>query len=102
MARYLNSLRHRYMGQGPDENDMAAHPLVQPNLWITDASAVGIRLPDAMVLATVGSNGQPSARTVLLKSANNLKIGFYTNYLSRKGKDLPSNPNAALVVLELD
>lgn len=97
MARHLNSLRHRYMGQGLDDGDMASDPLVQLNLWITDASAAGIRLPEAMVLATVGSNGQPSARTVLLKSAHNLAIGFYTNYLSRKGKELASNPNAALV-----
>jgi pyridoxamine 5'-phosphate oxidase len=63
----------------------------------TEARAAGILEPGAMTLATVGGDGQPSARMVLLKEASTDGFVFFTNYRSRKGRELAGNPQAALV-----
>jgi pyridoxamine 5'-phosphate oxidase len=65
--------------------------------WFDAARAGGLELPDAMALATVDAEGRPSARTVLLKSADERGFVFFTNYESRKGRELAENPRAALV-----
>jgi pyridoxamine 5'-phosphate oxidase len=65
--------------------------------WLDAARAGGLELPEAMALATVDAEGRPSARTVLLKSADERGFVFFTNYESRKGRELAENPRAALV-----
>src|SRR4249919_3596783 len=66
---------------------------------LAEAKAAGDAEPTAMTLATVGSNGRPSARTVLLKAFDERGFVFYTNFDSRKGRQLADNPQAALLFL---
>jgi pyridoxamine 5'-phosphate oxidase len=65
--------------------------------WFAAAHESGLDLPEAMTLATAGADGSPSARTVLLKGADERGFVFFTNYESRKGRELAANPRAALV-----
>jgi pyridoxamine 5'-phosphate oxidase len=65
--------------------------------WFEAAQASGLELPEAMTLATADTEGSPSARTVLLKGADEAGFSFFTNYESRKGRELAENPRAALV-----
>jgi pyridoxamine 5'-phosphate oxidase len=72
-------------------------PLALFHDWFDAARASGLELPEAMTLATADGNGRPSARTVLLKGADEAGFAFFTNYESRKGRELTENPRAALV-----
>jgi pyridoxamine 5'-phosphate oxidase len=65
--------------------------------WYADAERAGAAQPDAVALATVSARGEPSARMVLFKGVEDGAFLFYTNYSSRKGKDLAANPRAAIV-----
>ena len=80
-----------------DERAVAADPMKQFASWYERAEGSGIHLPMAMTLATSSKDGKPSARIVLLKQADERGFIFYTNYQSRKGRDLIENPQAALV-----
>jgi pyridoxamine 5'-phosphate oxidase len=79
------------------EQDFSADPLAQFKRWYEEARAAGLELPDAMTLATATPDGTPSARMVLLKGVDERGFLFYTNYESRKGRELADNPRAALV-----
>jgi pyridoxamine 5'-phosphate oxidase len=72
-------------------------PLALFQEWFAAAQASGLELPEAMTLATADADGRPSARTVLLKGADDAGFAFFTNYESRKGRELAENPRAALV-----
>jgi pyridoxamine 5'-phosphate oxidase len=72
-------------------------PLALFREWLEAARASGLELPEAMTLATANADGRPSARTVLLKGADEAGFAFFTNYESRKGRELAENPRAALV-----
>ncbi|WP_284944876.1 pyridoxamine 5'-phosphate oxidase [Acidisoma cladoniae] len=65
--------------------------------WLADARKTELNDPNAMTLATVGPDGEPDARIVLLKGQDDRGLVFYTNYQSRKGEDLAADPRAALV-----
>lgn len=65
--------------------------------WFADAAAFGLPEPNAMIVATAGADGHPSARTVLLKGYDERGFTFFTNYESRKGSELSVNPYASLV-----
>lgn len=80
-----------------DVADLAGDPLAQFLRWYDDAAAGGVYEPNAMTLATVGEDGVPAARTVLLKQADERGFVFYTNYTSRKGAHLERSAGAALV-----
>jgi pyridoxamine 5'-phosphate oxidase len=80
-----------------DERDLDPDPLRQFQLWFAEARASGIEVPEAMALATATAAGQPSVRMVLLKGADERGFDFYTNYESRKGGELETNPYAALL-----
>lgn len=80
-----------------DEKLIERDPVKLFQLWFDDARAASLPLPDAMTLATVTSDGRPSARMVLLKQVDEHGFVFYTNYHSAKAHELESNPNAALV-----
>ncbi len=116
----LADVRREYGLGALNRADLAADPMAQFKQWFNHAAAtqsggrlrkVGIALykvwqaalgrepvdVNAMVLATVGKDGQPAARTVLLKGVDERGFVFYTNYDSRKGRELTENPNASLV-----
>jgi pyridoxamine 5'-phosphate oxidase len=73
-------------------------PIQQVQAWLDDAIARGIREPNAMTLATSTRSGRVSARMVLLKGIEARGFSFFTNYLSRKGRELEQNARAALVL----
>ena len=79
-----------------DEADVSPDPVEQFGRWFADARAAKVPEPNAMTLATVDASGSPSARIVLLKSFDARGFAFYTNYDSRKGRELAANPRAAL------
>jgi pyridoxamine 5'-phosphate oxidase len=93
----LASLRENYTRGGLDERNAHHNPIVQFETWFAQAQASDLREPNAMTLATATSDGKPSARIVLLKEVSESGFVFYTNYKSRKGRDLESNPWAALI-----
>jgi len=76
---------------------MAVDPLARFQEWLEEARAAGVEVPEAMTLATADADGRPSARMLLLKSADERGFTFFTGYESRKGRELAENPRAALV-----
>jgi pyridoxamine 5'-phosphate oxidase len=82
-----------------NEGDLLADPIAMVARWCADAEAAGIEQPDAITLATATPDGRPSARAVLLKGIDARGFAFFTNYDSRKGRELDANPYAALVLL---
>jgi pyridoxamine 5'-phosphate oxidase len=89
-------MRTDYDVGGLSERDLADDPFVQFLAWFEAARAAGVPEPNAMVVASVGADGRPSARVVLLKGIDHGFV-FYTNYESRKGQELDANGHAALV-----
>ena len=79
------------------QEDVDPDPLRQFAAWYNDASQAGVREPGAMALATSTAEGVPSVRMVLLKGCDERGFVFYTNYSSRKGRELEANPRAALL-----
>ncbi len=90
-------LRKEYALAGLTESDLERNPLDQFNKWFSQALEADIPEPTAMTLATSTRSGKPSARIVLLKSFGENGFVFFSNYGSRKGKELAANPYAALV-----
>lgn len=93
----LADLRKDYCLAGLTEKDLARDPFRQFEKWFQEAEAARIPEPNAMVLATASRDGRPSARTVLLKGLDGRGFVFYTNYESRKGRELESVPRATLL-----
>jgi pyridoxamine 5'-phosphate oxidase len=93
----ISDLRKEYTRRGLDEADVLADPIAQFRRWFDEAMAARLPEPNAMTLATVGADGRPTARVVLLKGFDAAGFTFYTNYESRKAGDLAANPAAALV-----
>ncbi|MFM1768933.1 MAG: hypothetical protein RJA22_1462 [Verrucomicrobiota bacterium] len=100
----LSGLRREYTLNGLQERDLDPDPFVQFGRWMREAIAAELTEPNAMVLATVDAAGRPSTRTVLLKHVEARGFTFFTNYESRKGRELAGNPRAALTFpwLELE
>jgi pyridoxamine 5'-phosphate oxidase len=90
-------LRVEYQRASLDERDVDRNPLRQFARWFEEAVAARVPEPNAMTLATVGADGRPAARIVLLKELDARGFCFYTNYDSRKGRDLAADARAALV-----
>lgn len=80
-----------------DENSVDPDPVFQFSSWFRDAIDSGISEPEAMFLASAGKNGIPSGRMVLLKGFGPGGFVFFTNYYSRKGREIEENPYAAIV-----
>jgi pyridoxamine 5'-phosphate oxidase len=93
----LADLRRTYVLGSLNESEVAADPMAQFKRWFDEAVTAKLPEPNAMTLATVGADGQPSARIVLLKGMDDKGFTFFTNYESRKGLDLAANPRAALL-----
>ncbi|MEO8122786.1 MAG: pyridoxamine 5'-phosphate oxidase [Burkholderiales bacterium] len=92
----LSELRKSYERAALDESASAADPLQQFRLWLDQALQAEVPEPNAMTLATVGVDGRPSTRIVLIKGLDERGIVWYTNYDSRKGRELAAHPHAAL------
>ena len=90
-------LRREYSRAGLRRADLSDNPFTQFSGWFGLAMTEAIGEPNAMTLASADREGNPSARTVLLKGYDERGFCFYTNYGSRKGRELDSNPRAALV-----
>jgi pyridoxamine 5'-phosphate oxidase len=93
----IASIRREYSLAGLRRKDLDPDPTRQFQKWFQEALDVQQLEPNAMTLATADKEGRPSARTVLLRCADEKGFAFYTNYESRKGRELALNPHAALV-----
>jgi pyridoxamine 5'-phosphate oxidase len=94
----IQNLRQDYRASTLLEAGISPNPIKQFETWFNEALKAEVYEPNAMTLATSTINGRPSARIVLLKGFDQQGFSFYTNYLSRKGKEIAKNPHAALVV----
>ena len=92
----LADLRKSYERDELDEASSASDPLQQFQTWLQQAINAELPEPSAMTLATVGADGRPSTRVVLIKGVDERGLVWYTNYESRKGRELAHNPHAAL------
>jgi pyridoxamine 5'-phosphate oxidase len=93
----LADLRREYESAGLREVDLDPDPITQFGAWYKAWSEVAVGDANAMVLATATLDGRPSVRTVLLKGVVDGAFVFYTNYESRKGRELAANPRATLL-----
>ena len=95
----LAALRKEYARETLDESAVDPDPMKQFAAWMAEAIGVQVPEPTAMTVATVGANGRPSARICLLKGADARGFVFFTNYESRKGRELAANSGAALTFM---
>ena len=93
----LAALRREYADGGLDVTDLAADPYAMFQRWLGEALDAGVHEPNAMVLSTVGADGAPSSRMVLLKGLDERGFVLFTNQDSRKGQDLAADPRCALL-----
>ncbi len=93
----IEHLREDYRLASLDVKDVDENPIAQFGKWLKEALDAQVPEPNAMTLATCTPEGKPAARIVLLKGYDEAGFVFFTNYESRKGKELLHNPNAALV-----
>lgn len=92
----LSLMREEFMRAGLHRKDLNPDPFQQFERWFKDTEEAGYRMPNTMTLATVSPEGQPSMRLVLLKFFDSRGFVFYTNYGSKKAKDIEHNPKVAL------
>jgi len=92
----LSNMRDEFEMAGLHRRDLDLDPVKQFSRWFEDVQRAGYRMPNAMTLATVGPDGQPSIRMVLLKLFDEHGFVFYTNYESRKAQEMAQNPKVAL------
>jgi pyridoxamine 5'-phosphate oxidase len=97
MNKKIASIRREYCLKELTRESVSENPLIQFRIWLEEALAAEVQYPTAMNLATSGRNGQPSARVVLLKDLNERGLSFFTNYESKKARQMVENPRAALV-----
>ena len=95
----IADLRQEYMRAGLGEADADRDPIRQFERWFEDALRARLPLPNAMTLATISAQGAPSARVVLLKGIENGGFTFYTNYRSRKARELEAHGTACLLFM---
>lgn len=93
----MADLRREYGKHGLSESELHPNPVEQFRRWFEEALFAGVPEPNAMTLATATVDGRPSARIVLLKKFDESGFVFFTNYRSRKGRELAANPAAALL-----
>jgi pyridoxamine 5'-phosphate oxidase len=96
MQTRLADLRKEYSRASLDVTTVSQDPILQFDIWFLEAVKAEVAEPNAMNLSTVNQDGRPSSRIVLLKGIENKKFIFYSNYQSKKGKELDSNSACAL------
>lgn len=99
MKKIIDSLRREYNTGGINIGSLPDQPHILLEKWISDAIKKGVTDPNAMVLSTVTSDNRSSSRTVLMKEIDKSGLVFYSNYNSRKGKELAENPNVSILFL---
>lgn len=95
--KIVEDLRKNYKLKSLDQKDVLENPFEQFSLWFEEAMESQLPEPNAMILATATKDGKPSLRTLLLKGFDEKGFVFYTNYESRKGKELLENNNASIL-----
>jgi|SRR5689334_8548545 len=95
----LAALRKEYARETLDESAVDPDPMKQFSAWMAEAIGAQVPEPTAMTLSTVGADGRPSGRICLLKGADAKGFVFFTNYNSRKGRDLAAHPAAAITFM---
>ncbi len=93
----LADLRKTYARESLTESAVDPDPIIQFRTWMNEALDAELPEPNAMTVATVGADGKPSARVLLIKGVDQRGFVFFTNYESHKGRDLEANPHASLV-----
>jgi pyridoxamine 5'-phosphate oxidase len=96
-SKKLEKLRRDYSGEELREALLSPNPITQFESWFDQALKAGVAEPHTMILATVSPDGSPSARVVLLRGVDEDGFTFYTNYGSRKSKEISANPKVAVV-----
>ncbi|NUU20494.1 MAG: pyridoxamine 5'-phosphate oxidase [Streptomycetaceae bacterium] len=91
------AMRRQYRNEGIDEASLPPAPMPLFRRWLTEVVAAELPEPNAMVVASASAEGRPSTRTVLLKEYSEDGFVFYTNYASRKGRELTENPAVSLL-----
>lgn len=94
----MQDVREEYHANQLESKDLLDDPVQQAKRWVDEAINADLPLPNAMTLATVSADGQPSSRTVLLKGINDNGFTFYTHYESRKGQDIAANAKVSFVM----
>ncbi len=102
VRQLVANFRNEYISEGIDEKDILKDPVQQFEKWFNEAVNNKLAEPNVMHLSTVGENGRPSGRIVLLKGFDENGFVFYTNYDSRKGRELQNNRYASLTFLWLE
>jgi len=95
-SKILSEIRREYQLQILDETHISPDPLVQLDSWLKEAIDSELYEPTAMVLSTASKTGKPSSRVVLLKGMVSNGLAFFTNYESKKGKEIAENPLASI------
>ncbi len=98
----ISNMREEFLLSGLERKDLFDDPILQFEKWFKQAQKSGMIEPNAMTLATVNESGQPSVRTVLLKFFDAEGFVFYTNYESKKARDIAANPKVSLLFPWLD
>ena len=98
----LSQFRREYLQGGLSRANLNVDPILQFTEWFEQAQKIEIADPTAMILATVGSGGQPHQRTVLLKYYDDKGFVFFTNYESRKAREIEDNARVSLLFVWLD
>jgi pyridoxamine 5'-phosphate oxidase len=93
----LASLRNEYGARGIDVGELDPDPIVALRGWIEDAEQAGVAEPNAMAVATVGADGAPTSRYVLLRALDARGLVFYTNHRSEKAREIAGNAHVALL-----
>ena len=97
LTHNLADLRQHYTKGGLEEHQIPDSPFTLFNEWFKQAGELGVLEPNAMVLSTVSADNKPSSRVVLLKGIDDAGFIFYSNYESRKGKELEHNPYVSIL-----
>lgn len=93
----IGDMRRDFESEGLNQETLDTSPIKQFERWFEEARTAGILEPNAMSLATTGSNNMPDLRTVLLKYFDERGFVFYTNYHSQKAQEIAENPRAAIL-----
>jgi pyridoxamine 5'-phosphate oxidase len=95
----IHNIRREYSRGGLARKNLSDNPLIQFQTWLEEAISAEVNEPTAVIVGTVSEDGKPSTRCVLLKELRDEKFVFYTNYESRKGKQLANSPYISLTFL---
>jgi pyridoxamine 5'-phosphate oxidase len=93
----LAGMRQEYLAEGLDVGDLAPEPITAFRAWLHEVDAAGLPEPNAMVVSTVDADGAPSSRMTLLKDVDARGFVFFTNYTSRKARQIDANPAVSLL-----